>query len=108
MRETSHLSVLSNNMDKRTVLLCLTVYLTAISLVAVIITICDKYKAKHDKRRVPEASLFLIVFLGGALTEFLTMKLVHHKTLHKKFMLGLPMICLVHIVMIYLFLSVDL
>ena len=65
-------------------LLCLAVYLTAISLV------------------------FFIAFLGGSLAEFLTMKLVHHKTLHKKFMLGLPMICLVHIVMIYLFLSVDL
>lgn len=29
-------------------------------------------------------------FLGGALLEFLTMKIIQHKTRHKKFMIGLP------------------
>lgn len=95
-------------MDKGTVILYLAVYLTAISLVAVIITISDKYKAAHGKWRVPEATLFLVAFLGGSLAEYVTMRLIHHKTLHKRFMLGLPAICVIWIILIYLILSVDL
>lgn len=95
-------------MDKGIVLLYLAVYLTAISLVAVIITIAGKYKAKHAKWRVPEVTLFTVAFLGGSLAEYITMRVIHHKTLHKRFMIGLPLICVVHIILIFLFLSVDL
>lgn len=67
-------------------------YLLAISVVTVIITIADKLLSKTDKRRVPEKTLLLLGILGGAIAEYVCMKVIRHKTKHKKFMIGLPVI----------------
>ena len=68
------------------------IYFALISLITSVITVLDKLFAKKHMRRVPEATLFTLAFIGGAAAEYLTMKLVRHKTLHKSFMLGLPAI----------------
>lgn len=73
------------------------VWFVFISLVTAIITAADKSFAKKGKRRVPEATLFSLAFLGGALAEYITMKHIRHKTLHKSFMLGLPAIILLQL-----------
>ena len=70
-------------------------YFALISSVAVIVTAHDKSAAKKSKRRVPEKVLFLIALLGGSLAMYLTMKAIRHKTLHKRFMIGLPLIFIV-------------
>ena len=44
--------------------------------------------------RVPEKNLFLIALLGGSPGEYLTMRLIRHKTQHRSFMVGLPIIFL--------------
>lgn len=44
----------------------------------------------------------LLGFFGGALAEYLTMKAIRHKTLHKKFMIGLPLFILIHVAIIAL------
>lgn len=62
------------------------------SLVAVVLTVYDKLSAKRHKRRIPEKTLLFVGILGGAAMEYITMKVIHHKTLHKKFMIGLPLI----------------
>ena len=67
------------------------------SVVAVILTVYDKLCAKRHKRRIPENTLILVGLLGGAALEYITMKIIHHKTLHKKFMVGLPMIFLLQL-----------
>ena len=67
-------------------------YFLIISFITFIITACDKIKAKKGKRRIPEKTLFLLAFLGGSISEYITMKLIRHKTLHKRFMIGLPVI----------------
>ncbi len=68
----------------------------AISALAAVITIGDKLAAKWGKRRVPEQTLFLLAAIGGAAAMYITMLLVRHKTKHKRFMLGLPLIIAVH------------
>lgn len=68
------------------------VYFALISLVAVIATVSDKRKAIKNRRRISEKALIVIGILGGAVFEYITMKIIRHKTLHKKFMLGLPVI----------------
>lgn len=68
------------------------VYFAAISLVTSFLTVLDKILAKKGKRRISEATLLTLAIMGGAAAEYLTMKAVHHKTLHKKFMIGLPVI----------------
>ena len=82
------------------------IYSAVISLVSVIITIKDKRAAVNHKWRVPEATLMLLGFLGGAEAMFLTMKIIRHKTKHLKFMLGLPAEIILHIALIlFLFYS---
>ena len=65
-------------------------YLALISLVSVCVR--DKCAARRHRRRIPEANLLLLGLLGGSLCMFITMKAIRHKTLHKKFMIGLPLI----------------
>ena len=65
-----------------------------ISLVTAAVTVSDKNSARKKKRRVPEATLFSLAFIGGAAAEYITMRLIRHKTRHKSFMLGLPAIIL--------------
>lgn len=67
---------------------------------ATILTILDKWKAKHNKWRIPENTLMLVGLLGGALAMYITMKTIRHKTLHKKFMIGLPLEILLHCILV--------
>ena len=70
-------------------------YLAAISLVAVIVTCYDKIAAKKlPGHRTREKTLFLISALGGSVAMFVTMQIIHHKTKHKSFMIGIPLIML--------------
>lgn len=75
----------------------ITAYLGVISLVAILLTAVDKYKARHHRWRIPEATLFLVAALGGCVAMYVTMRLIHHKTRHRRFMWGLPAILLLQI-----------
>lgn len=76
------------------------IYIAAISLMAVFFTVYDKRRAAKHKRRVSEKGLIIIAFLGGALPMYVTMKFIRHKTLHNKFMLGLPVIFLIQALLV--------
>ena len=76
------------------------IFLAFISVVAVVMTIYDKAAAKSGKRRVPEKTLMLIGFFGGATAMYCVMQLIRHKTKHKKFMIGLPVFIVLHLAMI--------
>jgi len=67
-------------------------YLAAISLLAVVLTLRDKRAAKKKKWRVHESTLLLIAALGGSVAMLLTMHIIRHKTKHSKFMVGIPVI----------------
>ena len=45
-----------------------------------------------DIRRVREATLFAFSALGGSVAILITMLFVRHKTRHKRFMIGIPII----------------
>ena len=72
-------------------------YLCGISGLAVILTAVDKIAAKCRARRIPEATLFTVSLLGGSAAMYLCMLLIRHKTKHKRFMLGLPVILMVQV-----------
>ena len=57
----------------------------------------DKRRAVKRRRRVSEAALFSVAFLGGAAGMYLSMRLFHHKTLHRRFMFGLPAVMALHL-----------
>ncbi len=62
----------------------------------------DKQKAKKRKYRIPEKTLLLIAILGGSIGSLLGMYVFHHKTLHKKFSLGLPAIFIIQVFLLSL------
>ncbi|MCR4925454.1 MAG: DUF1294 domain-containing protein [Clostridiales bacterium] len=78
----------------------LAVFFSLIWLVSIILTVKDKSNAINGKYRVPEKTLMLLGLFGGALPMYITMKNIHHKTKHKKFMIGLPLEILLHIALI--------
>ena len=76
--------------------------LICINIVTFVIYGIDKWKAKQGNWRISEATLLLLAVLGGSIGALLGMQVWHHKTMHKKFKYGLPLILLVQIVLIYL------
>ena len=79
-------------------------YLLGINLLTFFIYGIDKWKAKRKKRRVPEATLLMLAALGGSVGALLGMFVFHHKTKHKKFLIGVPLILLAQLVLAYLLL----
>lgn len=67
-------------------------YFAAINIVALAAMGVDKVKAKVGAWRIPEATLFLLVVLGGSVGGILGMQLFRHKTQHKTFTIGFPAI----------------
>ena len=82
-------------------------YFILINLIGAVINIIDKYKAKHDKWRVPEKTLWLIALLGGAPLSYLTMKTIRHKTQHKNFMIIMPLLSVLDIALFIFLTSVK-
>lgn len=84
----------------------LLIYLGIMSVISVIVCCYDKVISKRNRvsLRVPERTLLLLSALGGAVAMYLCMLIIRHKTLHKKFMVGLPLIILAHIaILVFLF-----
>lgn len=78
------------------------IYLVAINLFAYILYGIDKYKSKKSKWRIPEKTLITIALLGGSVGALLAMKMFRHKTKHKKFTIGVPLILIAQIVLFYM------
>lgn len=77
-------------------------YLVAINVVTFVMYGIDKWKAKHNKWRIPEATLLGLAVVGGSVGAWLGMKVWHHKTMHKKFKYGIPFILMAQIVIVLL------
>ncbi len=81
-------------------------YLAAVSLLLFVLMGVDKAKARRGARRVPEATLFFLAVLGGSLGGIFGMAAFHHKTLHRSFRIGFPVIFLCQLALAgYLFLK---
>ena len=76
--------------------------LICINIVTFFVYGIDKFKAKQGSWRISEATLLTLAVVGGSIGALLGMQVWHHKTLHKKFKYGLPLILLAQITLIYL------
>ena len=79
------------------------IFFAVMTFAAFAVTMYDKLAAQTGKRRVPEKTLMLIGFFGGAAGMYVTMHLIRHKTKHKKFMVWLPIFIILHIAVICAF-----
>lgn len=73
-------------------------YLIVISVVAVLVTIYDKFAAIRGKWRISERTLFVVSALGGGVAMLATMLLVRHKTRKLSFTIGIPAIIVLQLV----------
>lgn len=97
-------------------------YLLAINIATFFLYGIDKYKAKKDNRRqaesniklalniaearrrktivkwrISEATLLLMAVVGGSIGAWTGMRLWYHKTMHKKFKYGIPVIIILQV-----------
>ena len=75
-------------------------YLVAINVVTFFVYGIDKLKAKRSKWRIPEATLLCMAIIGGSIGAWLGMKAWHHKTQHKKFKYGIPLILIIQVILL--------
>ena len=75
-------------------------YLIAINVVTFLVYGIDKWKAKQGSWRISEATLLILAVIGGSIGALLGMKVWRHKTMHKKFKYGLPLILIIQIILI--------
>ena len=75
-------------------------YLFAINIVSFFLYGIDKYKAKKNKWRISEATLLMIAVIGGSIGAWVGMRLWHHKTMHKKFKYGIPIIIILQVCLV--------
>ncbi len=73
-------------------------YLTVINVTTFFVYGIDKWKAKHNRWRISEVALLLLAALGGSIGAWIGMKVWRHKTQHKKFKYGVPLILIIQIV----------
>ncbi len=57
----------------------------------------DKYFAKKNMYRISEKNLFLIAIIGGSIGSIIGMHKFRHKTKHKQFTVGLPVILFIQV-----------
>lgn len=76
-------------------------YLLLINALALVLMLVDKYKARKNLWRIPEATLLTVAALGGSLGAIAGMYLFRHKTRKPKFSLGLPAILVAQILLFF-------
>ena len=75
-------------------------YLLLINAVGFLLMLVDKFKAKKNLWRIPEATLMTVAALGGSIGSLLGMYTVRHKTKHVKFTVGIPAILILQIALV--------
>ena len=79
-------------------------YLILINAVSFLLMLVDKHKARKNLWRIPEATLMGVAAIGGSFGALAGMYLIRHKTKHRKFTVGIPLMLLIHIIMVIWFL----
>ena len=78
----------------------LIVYLILVNIAGFLSMGIDKHKAKKGQWRIPEKTLFLIAAIGGSIGSMYGMHLFRHKTKHKSFVYGMPVILIVQLLLV--------
>ena len=72
-------------------------YLLLVNVITFFTYDIDKCKAKKGKWRISEATLLLIAVFADSIGAWLVMKAFHHKTMHKKFNIGVSAISILQL-----------
>ena len=75
-------------------------YLIFINIMGLLSMYLDKYFSKNNMYRISEKSLFFIAILGGRAISELGMYQFRHKTKHRQFTIGLPIILFIQLIIL--------
>ena len=75
-------------------------YFITVNVLGLVLFGIDKWKAKHDKWRISEATLLSVTAIGGSIGAWVGMKVWHHKTIHKKFKYGIPLVMVLQLALL--------
>lgn len=78
-------------------------YLLGINAITFALYGIDKLKSKKGWWRIPEKTLLMLAIIGGSIGALCGMRLFHHKTKHKKFYLGVPILLTIQVALICYF-----
>ena len=79
-------------------------YLCIINTIGFFLMGIDKWKARNKQWRVAEKTFFAVSLLGGSLGTWIGMYVFRHKTKHQRFVILMPLICIVHVFLaVYVF-----
>ena len=82
------------------VILLIVIYIFAVNVLGFALMGIDKYKAKKRGFRIPEATLFVVAIIGGAIGSIVGMFMFNHKTRKRYFVFGMPAILILHIALV--------
>ena len=75
-------------------------YLIAVNVAAWIMYGLDKWKARSGKWRISERNLLIVALIGGSVGALAGMLMFRHKTKKPKFVIGIPVMLVVHCVIV--------
>ena len=76
-------------------------YIIVVNIVSFISCGIDKERSIRGRKRIRERTLLGLSFIGGCLGMEMGMYIFHHKTKKNKFRLGVPLLCLLWIILIW-------
>ena len=76
------------------------IFFILINIIAIVLMKKDKEYAQTGAIRVRESTLLMVALVGGGLGEYYAMYKYKHKTLHNKFLYGVPMAIMLNAAMI--------
>ena len=85
----------------------LLVYLLLVNALGFLLMLIDKEKAKKNRWRIPEATLFAVSILGGSLGSIACMRLFRHKTKKLRFSIGLPLLLAVQAILLVFYFTIQ-
>lgn len=71
------------------------IYLLTVNALGFLLMLVDKRKARKRRWRIPESTLFLTAAIGGSVGSILGMYIFRHKTKHRSFTIGMPIILII-------------
>lgn len=74
------------------------IYVVIINIYGITVMGIDKYKAKKERWRIRERNFFITALLGGAAGIMMGMTMFRHKTKHKSFYIGVPILYIVNFI----------
>lgn len=83
-------------------------YFLIVNMIAFAMMGTDKKRARQQRRRIRERTLFILALIGGSVGMYSGMRTFRHKTKHRSFTVGIPLIIVAQLgILAFMILSIP-